>query len=71
MKSFDNKGFGILINGIRAIRGVSLRIASTQAGVSAATMSRVENGKAPDLDTFIALCEWAGVLDCEIAIFSK
>ena len=71
MKLFDSKGFGILIGGVRTLRDISLRTASAQAGVSAATMSRVENGKAPDLDTFIALCEWAGVLDYEIAIFSK
>ncbi len=35
-----------------------LREAATQSGVSASTLSRVSNGKAPDLETFRKLCLW-------------
>ena len=38
-----------------------LRSAAEEIGdVSAATLSRVEQGKIPDLDTFFKLCGWLG-----------
>lgn len=30
-------------------------------GVSASTLSRIEQGKMPDLDTFVRLCDWLEV----------
>lgn len=30
-------------------------------GVSVATLSRIEQGKIPDVDTFIKICRWLGV----------
>jgi transcriptional regulator with XRE-family HTH domain len=41
--------------------GLKLREAALQAGVSAATLSRVLNGKVPDTATFAALVRWLGV----------
>lgn len=41
----------------RGTRGV--RAAALEAGVSPATLSRVENGHMPDLATFAKLCKWA------------
>jgi len=41
--------------------GLKLRDAATQTGVSAATLSRVLNGKLPDTKTFAALVRWLGV----------
>jgi transcriptional regulator with XRE-family HTH domain len=41
--------------------GLKLREAATQAGVSAATLSRVLNGRVPDTNTFAALVRWLGV----------
>ena len=35
-----------------------VRAAAKEIGVSAATLSRVENGKQPDLLTFEKLCRW-------------
>lgn len=29
--------------------------------VSASTLSRIENGKVPDLDIFLQICDWMGV----------
>lgn len=38
-----------------------LRDVSTEIGdVSPATLSRIEQGKIPDVDTFIKLCKWLG-----------
>lgn len=39
-----------------------LRIAAQEIGsVSTSTLSRVENGKMPDMETFLALCSWLEV----------
>lgn len=42
--------------GKKVLREISLEI----GGVSPATLSRVEQGKIPDVDTFIKLCKWLG-----------
>ncbi len=49
--------------GIREIAG--------EIGISSATLSRVENGKTPDLDTFSKICKWlqldpSEILDCKV-----
>ena len=36
-------------------------IAEEIGGVSASTLSRIEQGKIPDLDTFVRLCQWLDV----------
>jgi transcriptional regulator with XRE-family HTH domain len=36
-------------------------IADEIGGVSAATLSRIEQGKIPDVDTFIKICKWLEV----------
>ncbi len=47
----------------RGTRGV--RQAAKEIGVSPATLSRVENGKQPDLATFEKLCRWLGTSPSE------
>jgi transcriptional regulator with XRE-family HTH domain len=42
--------------GSRGIREVAAEI-----GISAATLSRVERGNVPDLETFAKICRWLGV----------
>jgi transcriptional regulator with XRE-family HTH domain len=42
--------------------GKGLRaIAEEIGGVSFATLSRIEQGKVPDVDTFIRICKWLNV----------
>ncbi len=43
--------------GKRGLRETALEI----GGVSVSTLSRVEQGKIPDLGTFLRLCRWLGV----------
>lgn len=43
------------------ILGVGVRAAAKEAGVSTATLSRVENGKACDALTFVRLSYWRGM----------
>lgn len=47
---------GRLIAIKRGGRGV--RAAAAEVGVSSATLSRVENGHMPDLETFAKICRW-------------
>jgi transcriptional regulator with XRE-family HTH domain len=47
---------GRLITAKRGGRGV--RAAAADVGVSPATLSRVENGHMPDLETFAKICRW-------------
>jgi transcriptional regulator with XRE-family HTH domain len=48
--------FSRLVAAKRGERGV--RAAAIDAGVSPATLSRVENKHMPDLETFAKLCKW-------------
>lgn len=40
--------------------GKGIREAAKEVGVSPATLSRVENRKVPDLETFSKICAWLG-----------
>lgn len=50
---------GPLIKKRRGNRG--LRQVAKEMNISAATLSRVEAGKQPDLDSFTKICVWLGV----------
>ena len=43
--------------GDRGLRAIAQEI----GGVSASTLSRIEQGKVPDVDTFLKICNWLGV----------
>lgn len=49
-----------MIKNKRGRRGLR-EVAKEIGDVSASTLSRIEQGKIPDLDTFIKLCKWLGV----------
>lgn len=41
---------------------MGLREAAQEIGeISASTLSRIENGKLPDMDVFLRLCDWMGL----------
>ena len=40
--------------------GLGVRTAATEADISSATFSRIENGQIPDLATFAKICRWLG-----------
>ncbi len=44
----------------RAGRGLRI-VADEIGGVSASTLSRIEQGNVPDLETFMRICHWLGV----------
>ncbi len=56
-----SSNFNELAKRVREKRaGMGIREAATEIGISPATLSRVENGKVPDLDTFGRICSWTG-----------
>ncbi|MBV9865366.1 MAG: helix-turn-helix transcriptional regulator [Abitibacteriaceae bacterium] len=62
---------GVELKRKRGERG--LRETAKEIGISTATLSRIESGKQPDLDTFSKLCKWLGVdagelLGCSLEI---
>lgn len=57
--SLDTLKFSEMIKSKRGKTG--LRQLAAEIGVSASTLSRVEQGNLPDIDTYIKLCEWLEV----------
>jgi transcriptional regulator with XRE-family HTH domain len=55
---------GPLIREKRGSRGI--REVAAEIGISYATLSRVENGKLPDLETFSKICKWLEIDPSEI-----
>ncbi len=49
---------GAMLRAYRAQRGIGVRALALEIGTSAATLSRVERGHAPDRVTFWALARW-------------
>ena len=41
-------------------KGDGVRKVAKEIGISPSTLSRVENGKMPDLETFSKICAWLG-----------
>lgn len=64
MDTLPIQNLGRLIAKKRGTRGI--RSAASEAGVSSATLSRVENGNVPDLATFAKICRW---LEVDPALF--
>ena len=53
------QNLGTIVREKRGSRG--LRIVAGEIGTTAPTLSRIESGKMPDLQTFGKLCRWLGV----------
>jgi len=52
----------VLVQEIKKKRaGKGIREAAEEIGISAATLSRVERGNLPDLETFKRICKWVEV----------
>jgi transcriptional regulator with XRE-family HTH domain len=44
--------------GVKGLRAVAKEITEKYGPVSSSTLSRVEQGNVPDLDTFVRICRW-------------
>lgn len=58
MKSSVLEGLGQLASKKRGSMGI--RAAAAEIGISSATLSRIENGRIPDLETLRRVCHWLG-----------
>jgi transcriptional regulator with XRE-family HTH domain len=63
-RSFDNSMFFAALDGVRESRNVTWKKLATEAGVSQSTLTRMGQGRRPDVDSFGALLAWSG-LDAE------
>jgi transcriptional regulator with XRE-family HTH domain len=46
---------------LRKRGSMGIRAAAAEIGISSATLSRIEHGRLPDLDTLQKVCRWLGV----------
>lgn len=58
--TLNNELLAGMLKSKRAKRGLR-EIAKEIGNISAATLSRIEQGKIPDVDTFVRICEWLNV----------
>lgn len=55
----DSEKLSSMIKSKRGKQG--LRATGKEIGISAPTLSRIEQGNLPDIDTYVKLCEWLKV----------
>jgi len=58
---FDAMAFYEAIDSTRLSRGLTWRKVAAEAGVPASTLTRMAQGKRPDVDSLAALAAWSGV----------
>lgn len=67
MQSINIDALSNMIKSKREDRGLR-EVAKEIGGISVSTLSRVENGNLPDIDTYVKLCNW---LEVSIEFFTK
>ncbi len=58
---FDAGGFYQALDSIRQARAINWRLVAEQSGVSASSLTRMAQGKRPDVDSLAALAAWSGL----------
>lgn len=58
--SFDAPAFFGALDAERAARGMRWKQVADEVGVSQSTLTRLAQGKRPDVDSLAALVDWAG-----------
>ena len=58
---FDGQGFYQAIDAERLSRNLNWKQVAEQSGVSASTLTRIAQGKNPDVDSLSALVSWSGL----------
>lgn len=59
--SFDTEAFFSALNSVRARRELSWREVANQSGVAPSTLSRLSQGRNPDVNGLAALLAWSGL----------
>jgi transcriptional regulator with XRE-family HTH domain len=58
---FDNEAFYDALDGVRRARRMNWKQLAGESGVSASTLTRMAQGKRPDVDGLAALVAWSGL----------
>ena len=58
---FDAEAFRAALDAQRQSRSLTWKQVATESGVSASTLTRMSQGKRPDVDSLAALTRWAGL----------
>ena len=59
--AFDAAGFYSALDAERDARGLNWKQVANEAVVSASTLTRMGQGKRPDVDSLALLCAWSGL----------
>lgn len=60
-EQFLNEAFFRALDAQRQAKGLTWKAVAEQAGVSASTLTRIAQGRRPDVDTLASLCRWSGL----------
>jgi transcriptional regulator with XRE-family HTH domain len=60
-KKFDGEGFFAALDAERQARRLTWKKVAEQAKVPASTLTRMSQGRRPDIDSLSALCGWSGL----------
>ena len=60
--SFDSKGFYEALDATRRSRSLNWKQVAAQSGVSASTLTRMAQGRRPDVDGLAALASWSALM---------
>ena len=58
---FDGDAFYAALDGERQARKCTWRRVAEESGISASTLTRISQGKRPDVDSLAALAAWSGL----------
>jgi transcriptional regulator with XRE-family HTH domain len=58
---FDAEGFYLALDSVRQARKLNWKLVAAESGVSASTLTRMAQGKRPDVDGLAALVAWSGL----------
>ena len=60
-RTFDTAGFFAALDAQRRTKSMTWRDVAAKAGVSASTLTRISQGKRPDVDGLASLLAWSGL----------
>lgn len=60
-EQFRNDAFFNALDAHRHAKDLTWKAVAEKANVSASTLTRIAQGKRPDVDTLAALCKWSGL----------
>ena len=58
---FDSEGFYSALDSVRISKEITWKQVAQEAGVAASTLTRMGQGKRPDVDGLAALADWSGL----------